>query len=259
VKPVASLLAALVAGLLCLCGCNPPLPARQGPVSPASQEFVPALPAGTRPIATVPLPSPAPQPTLEGPSAPAQDSARPAEVWEEHETDDLYIRLPGGWRAGTPEAAVAHLPAFQQGNPDLAGLLGVAGSGAAAVFSAPHAASASKEFADNLTIRRTASDGRGIEPAPEIAAAVAAQYRQLGFDVVETTTGVEIGGLPAASIVYTFAAALTGDGEPISLGGLQVLVAAPAELWILTYTTRSDRFAALRPVFEESARSFRVK
>ncbi len=93
---------------------------------------------------------------------------------------------------------------------------------------------------------------------PAIAATVAAQYRQLGFDVLETTTDLETGGLPSARIVYAFSA-VGRDDQTHSLTGLQLLVAAPDDLWILTYTTTSARFAALRPVFEESARSFSVR
>jgi hypothetical protein len=93
---------------------------------------------------------------------------------------------------------------------------------------------------------------------PGIAATIADQYRRLGFDVPEITTSIEVGNLPAARIVCNFS--VEGrDGKTDALSGLQLLVAAPDDLWILTYTTRSDRFAALRTVFEESAQSFRVK
>jgi hypothetical protein len=111
---------------------------------------------------------------------------------------------------------------------------------------------------DNLNIRRTALEGGGAERLPEIAEAVAAQYRTLGFDVRESATGIEIGGEPAARIVIAFPSA-GGDGEREDLVGLQLLAAAPDALWILTYTTTGERFAEMRGVFEESADSFEVR
>jgi hypothetical protein len=49
------------------------------------------------------------------------------------------------------------------------------------------------------------------------------------------------------------------DGERVDLVGLQLLAAAPDALWILTYTTTSERFEAMRGVFEESAESFEAR
>lgn len=236
------LLAALAAGLLGLCARNVP-PATPVPV--------------TRPVATVPLSTttpPAPTPTRASPDP------LPGAAWTEHQTENLVIRLPAGWQTTKPDAgdASALVPAFQQENPDLAGYLGGPNKLAEVVFSAMDELSAAKGFADNVNIRRTAFEGQGRAALPEITATIAAQYRQLGFQVLETTTILETGSLPSARIVYAFSVA-GRDGKTDALSGLQLLVAAPADLWILSYTTRSDRFAALRPVFEKSAQSFRVR
>jgi hypothetical protein len=177
-----------------------------------------------------------------------------------HQAEAFSIRLPANWQAGKPDAesGAAQLSAFQRDNPELAGFLGGAGSRGHLVFSAQGESNAAGRFADNVNIRRTALDGQGGEALPQIAATIAAQYRQLGFDVLETATGLAVGEQPSAHIAYTFGAA-GSDGKTVSLSGLQLLVAAPDDLWILTYTTASDRFAALRPIFEESARSFRIR
>jgi hypothetical protein len=170
------------------------------------------------------------------------------------------LRLPGDWEVDKPDAesGAARLSAFQQGNRELAGFLGGAGSPDHLLFSAHDESRGAGSFADNMNIRRTALDGQGGEALPEIAATIAAQYRQLGFEIVETTTGLEIGGQPSARIAYTFWAARK-DGRTESISGLQWLVAEQNDLWILTYTTTSDRFSALRPLFEESAGAFGIR
>jgi len=245
VKSALPLLAALAAGLLSLSACQPP-----------------ATPTpGARPVATVPVSTSVPVATTV-PAAPtavlASPDPAPSAAWTEHPTEALSIRLPANWLTVEPDAEVERLSAFQQKNPELAGFLGGAGPLTEVAFSAQDESGAAESLANNLNIRRTALDGQGGESLPEIAATISAQYRQLGFEVAETIPRVEIGGLPAARLVYTFSIA-GQDGAMTALSGLQVLVAAPADLWILTYTAQSDRFAALRPVFEESARSFRVR
>jgi len=241
VKAVLPLLAALAVCPLGLWACG----------SPATPEPT-ARPAATAPVVTT-IPEPAK--ATRRPPEPA-----PAPTWTVHRTEAFSIRLPAHWQTGKPDAesGAARLSGFQQGNPELAGFLGASGSRGHSVFSAQGESDAAGRFADNLNIRRTALDGQGGEELPEIAATIAAQYRQLGFDVLETATGTEVGEQPAAHITYNFGSA-GSDGHTESLSGLQWLVAAPDDLWILTYTTASDRFAALRPVFEESARSFRIK
>jgi hypothetical protein len=241
VKSVLPLLAALAAGLLGLCACKPT-------ATPTPD---------ARPVATVPLATTAPQtPTL----SLASPDPEPGAAWTEVQTEAIVIRLPPNWRAGEPDVGgvAANLPAFEQDNPELAQFLGGAGPLTEIAFSALDGSSAAKGFADNLNIRRTALDGQGRVELPEMAATIAAHYRQLGFEVLEATTDLETGGLPSARIAYALPAA-GRDGKTDALSGLQLLVAAPDDLWILTYTTTSDRFAALRPAFEESAGSFKAK
>jgi hypothetical protein len=228
-----------MAGLLCACDGSPRPAVRLSSATPTPRESVPAPATGIPPTGAV-IP----------PSATA--------TWGEQEAENLVIRLPAGWQAGMSEMASGNIRALQRADPELARLLEGAEPHVEAVFVSPGDAAAPEAFADNLIIRRALPGGQEKAEAPEVVATVAAQYRRLGFDVVETTAGMEIGGLPAALIAYTFWATAP-DGSRAALGGLQVFVAAPADLWILTYTTKSDRFSALRPVFEQSARSFRVK
>jgi hypothetical protein len=188
---------------------------------------------------------------------PTAASSGPDAGWTEIRTEELAIRLPASWQADAPGAAAAALPAFEGGNPELAGFLSGGGAQMEAVFSARDGAGGART-ADNLNIRRIALDGGGAKRLPEIAEAAAAQYRGLGFDVRETVPGFEIGELPAARIVTAFQAA-GRDGERQDLIGLQLLAATPDALWILTYTTTNERYEGMRQVFEESAKSFRVR
>jgi hypothetical protein len=250
VKAILRLLTAFTLGPLGLCACRPAA-APAPDMSPAAT----VLPA-TRTVLS-------PTPSLATPE-PEPDAA-----WTEHRAGDVVIRLPDHWQVeeqGSGRAG-ASLSAFEQDNPELAGFLGRRGSPMEVVLSArdlsrrereTSPSSVAGEFVDNLNIRHTASDGLSGAELPEIAATIAAQYRQLDFDVTEIATGIEAGDLPAARIVYDFS--MTGqDGAIRALTGLQLLVAAPDDLWILTYTTTGERFAALRPVLEESARSFEVR
>ena len=240
-KAVLPLLAALAICLLGLWACGSPATPAPNAHPAATAPLVTTIPETAR--ATRRPPEPEPEPT-----------------WTVHRMEAFSISLPASWQAGKPDAesGAARLSAFQQDNPELAGFLGGAGSRGHLVFSAQGESNAAGRFADNVNIRRTALEGQGGAALPEIATTIAAQYRQLGFDVLETATGFEVGEQPSARITYTFGAA-GSDGKTESLSGLQLLVAAPDDLWILTYTTTGDRFAALRSIFEESARSFRIK
>jgi hypothetical protein len=239
VKAVLPLLAALAVCPLGLWACG-------SPATPAPNSHQ---------SATTPVVTTVPETATASPRPP-----QPEPTWTVHQTEAFSIRLPATWQAGEPDAepGAARLPAFQQDNPELAGFLGGASSRGHPVFSAQGEFNAAGRFADNVNIRRTSLDSQGGAALPEIAATIAAQYRQLGFDVLETATGLEVGEQPSARITYTFGAA-GSDGKTESLSGLQLLVAAPDDLWILTYTTTGDRFAALRSIFEESARSFTIK
>jgi hypothetical protein len=242
VKSVLALLAVIALGPLGLCACVPAATPTPDARLVATASLTPAAPATTA-------------------SGQASPDPGPGAAWREYRTEELVIRLPASWQASETEveSAATRLPAFQQANPELAGFVGGADRLTGVVFSARDLrASAGQGFTDNLNIRRMTLDGESLEGLPEITSTIAAQYRQLGFDVRKTASGFEIGGLPAARIEVTFSAA-GHDGKTEALSGLQWLVAAPGELWILTYTTTSDRFTALRPVFEESARAFEVR
>jgi hypothetical protein len=234
VKPFPPALAVPIAAMLLLWGCGRP--------STPAPEPVPSLPATLPPVTAVPA-----APTATRP-------ATPAPTWADHDAGAFTISLPVAWKAAQPGALEEALPAFEQRNPELARLLGTADARPEAVFTS---AGAARAFAENLTIRRMPVGSLAAPDMPGLADVVAAQYRTLGFEVLDTAT-VEIGGLPAAQLAYTFAAA-GDDLEARALGGLQVMVAAPSDLWILTFTASGDRFSALRPDFEESARSFRVR
>ena len=238
-KAVLPLLAALAVCLLGLWACG-------SPATPAPN----AHPAATAPVVTA-IPETA---------TATRRPPEPEPTWTVHQTEAFSIRLPATWQVGKPDAesGAARLSAFRQDNPELSGFLGGAGSRGQFAFSAQVESNVAGRFAENVNIRRVALDVQAGEALPEIAATIAAQYRQLGFDVLETATGLEVGEQPSARIAYTFEVA-GSDGKTESLSGLQLLVAAPDDPWILTYTTTSDRFAALRPIFEESAGSFRIK
>jgi hypothetical protein len=229
----------LVAGLLCACKASPRPQVRLNSATPTPRAPVSASATGIPQTRAVIPPS-------------------PTAIWGEQKGENLVIRLPGGWRAGMPELASENIPALQRADPGLARLLEGADTRVEAVFWSPGDAAAPDEFADNLIVRRALSGGQEKAEVPAIIETVAAQYRRLGFDVVDTTAGMDIGGLPAALIAYKFWAAAP-DGSRVALGGLQVFVAAPADLWILTYTAKGDRFETLRRDFEKSARSFRRK
>jgi hypothetical protein len=241
VKAVLPLLAALTLGALGVWACRPP----------ASPELA-ASPAVPVPAATMP---PETAPATRRPPEP-----EPEPSWTVYQTETFRIGLPANWRTSKPDTgnAAGRMSTFRQDNPDLAGFLGGASPQTDLAFSAQDESGAAGGFRDNVNIRRAALDGRSAETLPEVAATIGAQYRQLGFDLLENATGLEIDGRPSARIAYTFSAA-DPDGSIHALSGMQWLVATPDDLWILTYTTTSDRFAALRPLFEESARSFSAR
>jgi hypothetical protein len=244
VRAILPLIAALALGVLGSSTCG----------GTATQTAESGAPAPTSPAATaLPSPTPAPAAVL----TPGAESTDSGAAWPKAGTEELAIRLPAGWRVVRSGDTTEALPAFKQDNQELAGFLD-GGSRIETVFAARDGAGGAQRVADNLNIRRTALDGGGAERVPEIAEAVAAQYRSLGFDVREIVPGIEIGGLPAARIVTAFPAS-GRDGERVDLVGLQLLAAAPDALWILTYTTASERFEAMRGVFEESAESFEVR
>jgi hypothetical protein len=242
VRSALPLIAALALGALGPAACRPA-------TAPAPE----ARSAAPAPAPATEQPLPAPAPTTAAPPA----STGPDAGWQELRTSELAIRLPAGWQAGETGDGSTAWPDFEQNNPELAGFLGGGEARIEAVFSAREGAHGAQGIRDNLNIRRAAMDGAGAETLPEIAEAVASQYRTLGFEVRETARRGEIGGLPAVHIVTAFPAA-GREGETHELVALQVLAAAPDALWVLTYTTAGERFEETRAVFEQSAQSFEV-
>jgi len=91
-----------------------------------------------------------------------------------------------------------------------------------------------------------------------LVGSIVGQYRQLGFDVEETLANLNIGGFPAARIAYSFAMT-NSAGQAITAKGYQYLVAAGANLWILSYTLDPALATTVLPVIEQSAQSFQAK
>lgn len=221
---------------LLLVGCPAPAQPTALPMSP----LPPALP----PTAASPTPLP-PTPTPAG--------------WIEQQTDALAIWLPGDWKvidfaAGDAQAVYDEL---QARDPDLAAIIGSADALQDAAFWAFRNVDAAS-FADNLNVRRTPLDGQRIENMQAVIDPIVAQYQQLGFQVADAAADLQIGGLPAGRIAFSFEVGAQGD-QDASIHGRQYLVATDADLWILSYSANAASITELAPVFEQSALSFRVK
>lgn len=205
----------------------------------------------------------APRPTPVPPTAPpptAIPSTPTPEGWAEHQTDALRIWLPADWTVinygqGDFNALFEDL---QKTNPDLATIIGSPAALEGAVFWAFRAARPDAVFTDNLNIRRSALNGQKIDTMQEVVDAVVGQYKTLGFEIVATQADLQIGGWPAASIMFSFPIN-TADGKTAAVKGYQYVVAGATDLWILSYSAGPDSEATLAPLFEQSARSFRVK
>jgi hypothetical protein len=224
---------ALITALL-LTGCPAPTPA-----TPAAPTVVPATP---------------PPPT---PTTPAPDG------WTEHQSGDVTISLPADWEVlalsqGDLQAVFAD---FQKANPELAKIIGSAEAlqGVALwAFKRADGVDADADFADNLNIRRSPLGGQKITDMTDVTPAILDQYRKLGFELGATENDLQIGSYPAAHIAFSYPVILS-DGASAKLSGDQYLVATPTDLWILSYSAGPGNEDALKPVFEQSAQSFRVK
>ena len=176
---------------------------------------------------------------------------------------DVTISLPADWEVlalsqGDLQAVFAD---FQKTNPELAKIIGSAEAlqGVALwAFKAPARCSGDAAFADNLNIRRSPLGGQKITEHGDVTPAILDQYRKLGFELGATETDLQIGGHPAAHIAFSYPVTLP-DGTSAKLNGHQYLVATPTDLWILSYSAGPGNEDALKPVFEQSAESFRVK
>lgn len=222
------LLVALLAALL-LTGCPAPAP---------------GTPTG---VPATPTPSPVP-----GTPTPAG--------WTEHKSGDLTIWLPNDWEvlALSQGDLQAIFSEFQKTNPELAKIIGSAEALQGVALWAFRSSDADSALADNLNIRRSPLGDQKITVMEDILPAISDQYRQLGFEVGLTETDLEIGGYPAAHITYSYPVALA-DGANTELSGFQYLVATPADLWVLSYSAAPGSEDVMKPVFEQSAQSFRVK
>jgi hypothetical protein len=184
--------------------------------------------------------------------------------WTEHPAGDVTIWLPTDWEVlalsqGDLQAVFAD---FQKTNPELAKIIGSAealqGVALWAFKTGGNAGGVPAAFADNLNIRRSPLGGQQITSMADMTSAILDQYRQLGFEVGATETDRQIGGHPAAHIAYSYPVVLS-DGTSAKVNGHQYLVATPTDLWILSYSAAPGNEAALKPVFEQSAASFRAK
>jgi hypothetical protein len=222
------LVIALIAALL-LTGCRPPVP--------STPTVVPATPAPT------PLPG---TPTPAG--------------WTEQKSGDVTIWLPNDWEVlvlsqGDLQAIFTE---FQKSNPELAKIIGSAEALQGVALWAFRSGGADAAYADNLNIRRSPLGGQKITEMNDVLPAIIDQYRQLGFELGATETGLQIGGHPAAHITYSYPVVLA-DGTNAKLNGHQYLVATLTDLWVLSYSAAPGSEDAMKPVFEQSAQSFRVK
>ncbi len=207
---------------------------------------------GSRPTPT-PVP-PTPTPT----STPIPGTPTP-EGWIKHETPRLILWLPATWEVLKVDRGDLNdlFAEFQAHNPDLAGIIGSA-EALQGVYLWAFDNTGADPTINNLNIRRTelgSSQGADVEL---LVGSIVGQYRQLGFDIEETLTSLNIGGFPAARIAYSFAMT-NSAGQAITAKGYQYLVAAGANLWILSYTIDPALTATVLPVIEQSAQSFQAK
>ena len=227
----------LIAALL-LTGCPAPVP--------PTPTVVPASPTPASPTPATPTPTPAP-------TAPAG--------WTAHQSGDVTISLPVDWEvlALTQGDLQAVFAEYQKSNPELAKIIGSAEAlQGVALWAFRTAGGTDTAFADNLNIRRSPLGSQKITTMDEVLPAIIDQYRQLGFEVGVTETNLQIGGYPAAHLAYSYPIVLADD-TTTKLNGQQYLVATPTDLWILSYSATPGSEDVLKPVFEQSAESFRVK
>jgi hypothetical protein len=208
-----------------------------------------------------------PVPPTAAPPASTPTAVPPAPTpsgWTEQRSGDVTISLPADWEVlalsqGDLQAVFAD---FQKTNPELAKIIGSAealqGVALWAFKSADAAGGTDSAFADNLNIRRSPLGGQKITDMADVTPAILDQYRKLGFELGATETDLQIGGYPAAHIAFSYPVTLP-DGTGAKLNGHQYLVATPTDLWILSYSAAPGNEDALKPMFEQSAESFRVK
>ncbi len=195
-------------------------------------------------------PSPTPAPTAV-PATPTPDG------WSKYETAELTIWLPVSWtvlNVGSQDLETAFAQ-FQKTNPELSKVIGSSQALQGMLFWGFNTQSQAPGFTDYLTIQRTAGATADL---PSDVTAVTERYRQLGLTITESRADLQIGGRPAARIVYTYPITVI-EGQQATVNGTQYIVATAADLWVVTFTTGTEQQAALAPVFEQSAQSLRIK
>jgi hypothetical protein len=204
-----------------------------------------------------------PVPPTAAPPAPTPTAVPPTPTpsgWTEQLSGDVTISLPADWEVlalsqGDLQTVFAD---FQKTNPELAKIIGSAEALQGVALWAFKSAGADASFADNLNIRRSPLGDQKITDMADVTPAILDQYRKLGFELGATETDLQIGGHPAAHIAFSYPVTLP-DGTSAQLSGQQYLVATPTDLWILSYSAAPGDEDALKPMFEQSAESFRVK
>lgn len=217
-----------------------------------------ALPTQTAPAA--PSPTFTARPTLK----PAAQTATPTPEsvpadWLEHEDGSIRIALPRDWQvvdlaSDDVQAAFADL---KQNHPQMADIIGSPDAMLSAHLWA--FGPTGNGFANNLNIRRSPLGAERITDVQgHVLDLLLRQLGEAGFTEVSSEASLRISGLPAARIRYTLPTANGVEATP-TIRGHQYLVLSDSDLWILSYSTILEREALVTTIFEESARSFRLR
>jgi hypothetical protein len=201
-----------------------------------------------------PLAAPTPAPPTVPVASPTPNG------WEEHTTAELSIALPATWQTLTVTTASLQqtFDDFQKTNPQFARLIGSSQALQGVSLWAFNSGSANPTFTDNLNIRRSPLNGQQVNKMQDVVDAVLPTYQQQGFRGIQSESDLTINGHPAARLTYTFDVN-DANGTKMTVEGSQYIVLTDADLWILSYTLGPGQTAALGPVVEQSAQSFKVK
>lgn len=230
----------------------------QGGAAPPTPARATMTPAPTATAVTVtPLP-----PTSEATAAPTATLAPTATKdvgWVTHQAPDFSIALPEGWQVQPVDDAnaAALFESLQRTDSHLAGIVSSPEAIRSSVLLA-FAAPAESWFTDNVNIRRIPLGGQEMADLGGTIAAVSAELERLGFTVLSAENDLELAGSPAARLISGISSRIPA-GETAELRSHQYLVVTGDDLWILGYTTVVDRDEIMRPVFEQSAGTFRPK
>ncbi len=227
---------------------------RPTPVQPPQNTVVaPAVPPTPSPTQTSPA-------TL-APAAPTM-TCTPASLpndWIEHEDRSIRIALPRDWQVVdlTSDDVQAAFADLKQSHPQMADIIGSPDEMLNAHLWA--FGRAGNDFADNLNIRRSPLGAEKITDVPEdVLDLLLRQLGEAGFADLSSDSSLQINGLPAARVFYTLPIA-AGDEATRARRGHQYMVVSDSDLWILSYSTTPEREVEMAPIFEQSARSFRLQ